>query len=202
MRFLAPLFAAATFVCSALAAIPDNVVTTDKANPITAPGAQGAAAVKAGVPYTIEWYPTAGSTVSLVLRKGTPGSLDLIQIIAENLPNQGAFIWTPSTDLAAGADYAIQILSEDPLTSNYCPRFHIDSNGKGIPASKTLKPETTVPVSATRSMTATYTGNAAKPTAREDLKALDGEEGAAVVGVRVIKVVSVVAGMVAVVAAL
>lgn len=55
MRFFSTFFAAAAFVCSAIAANTENIPTTDKANPISAPGARGAPAVKAGEPYTIEW---------------------------------------------------------------------------------------------------------------------------------------------------
>lgn len=105
--------------------------------------------------------------------------MELIQIIAEKYPNQGAFIWTPPTELEGANDYAIQILSEEPLTSNYSPRFRIESNGKGLPKSAPLKPTVTVAVTATRSATATYTGTLAKPTATEDLQGTNIEEDSA-----------------------
>lgn len=143
--------------------------------------------------------PTAGTAVTLVLRKGTPGSLELIQIIAENLPNQGAFIWTPPAELARGDDYAIQIVTEEPLTSNYCPRFHIDSDGTGIPPKKTLLPQSTVAIASTKMATATYTGSMAKPTASEDLKALK-DAAATIETAIVVKIVAIASGLVAVAA--
>jgi hypothetical protein len=99
---------------------------------------------------------------------------------AENLPNNGAFIWTPSKQLEGSDDYAIQILSEEPLTSNYSPQFRIDSDGEGIPAQTTLQPTATVAVSTTVKMTATYTGTASKPTDATEIE--DAKEAGVDVG--------------------
>lgn len=123
--------------------------------------------------------------------------MELIQIIAEDYPNQGAFIWTPPTELEGANDYAVQILSENPLTSNYSPRFRIESNGKGLPKSTTIRPTATISVSATRSATATYTGTAARPTATEDLSGTDITEDSAAGALVAPKVIAAVGAFMA-----
>ena len=91
-----------------------------------------------------------------------------------NLPNSGVFIWVPSTQLAGGDDYAIQVTSSDPNTSNYSAKFRIISNGPGIKGT-TVEPSTTRTVGPSPLHTGiipTYTGaeitttdNAAAPAA-------------------------------------
>ena len=77
------LAAAAGAIASALPS--DNLPTTDKANPLHALLAD--AVIKSGAPYTITWSPNAGNTVNLILRKGKPGSLDTLEIIASTSPS-------------------------------------------------------------------------------------------------------------------
>jgi len=116
-------------------------------NPITAP--LGSAVLTAGQAFTITWNPTDGNIVTLLLREGTDESnLDTVEIIASNLPNNGAFIWVPSKDLKGSVDYAVLIISANPETNNFSPRFKINSNGKGI-SSTTLMPSTTRVATAT-----------------------------------------------------
>lgn len=72
----------------------------------------------------------------------------------------------PSTQLAGGEDYAIQITSLDPDTSNYSAKFKIDSDGPGIKGT-TVEPSTTRTVGASPSRTGiipTYTGAEITPT--------------------------------------
>ena len=69
----------------------------------------------------------------------------------------------PSKELEGGSDYAIQITSDDPETSNYSAQFKIDSKGKGI-QSTTIVPSTTRAVTAAAMTMSggsipTYTGN-------------------------------------------
>ncbi|KAI5850758.1 hypothetical protein BZA05DRAFT_62777 [Tricharina praecox] len=159
MRFGSILaFAAAGFSALAAAyASPDG--TTDAANPIHAPVAK--TLLKAGERFTVEWLPTAGERVTLVLMKGTDAALlDTLEVIASGLPNTGAFIWVPSTELAGDDDYSIQIQSQDPDTKNFSAVFKIASNGPGIKGT-TIVPSTTRTVagaSATISGVPTYTG--------------------------------------------
>jgi len=158
-------FASFILLVSALVGLA-SAATTDKANPVYNPVA--GTVITAGQPYTVSWSPTAGKTVNLILRKGSnQDNLDILEIIATNLPNTGAFLWVPSTEYKGDTDYSIQITSETPDTSNYSARFTIKSNGKGIPPQTTLLPSTTRPVAHTAIKTGssipTYTGNAAAP---------------------------------------
>lgn len=170
MRF-GSIFAA---VCAGFAAVASAVAvaeqaTTNMANPITAP--VSGAVLKSGQAYTVTWSPTAGDIVTLVLRKGKdPKSLDTLEVIAANLPNNGAFIWVPSERLAGAVDYAIHILSKDPDTSNYSAQFKIDSNGPGIKGT-TVVPSTTRSVAASKTAMSNvpkYTGTESSASA-EDL---------------------------------
>jgi len=180
MRFFSTVFSVAAAVAGLAGLASAAEATTDTANPIRAP--LGDTTLKAGEAFTITWSPNAGSEVSLILRKGESGSLDTLEVIADKLPNNGAFIWIPSTELEGASDYAIQVVSEDPLTSNYSPRFKIDSNGAGLPKSTTILPSTTRSASISIQPTATYTGTGSMPTATEDtavIDNLDGNSGAA-----------------------
>lgn len=58
MRFFtfAAAVTAALFSTAFAADASADLPTTSQANPLYAPGAQGAADVKAGEPYTIEWF--------------------------------------------------------------------------------------------------------------------------------------------------
>jgi len=121
-------------------------------NPITAPLA--GAVITAGQAFTVTWTPTDGDIVSLLLREGPDqNNLDTLEIIASNLPNNGAYIWVPTSQLKGDTDYAIQIISANPETVNFSARFKIDSNGPGI-TSTTLMPTTTRSVSASKTKTA------------------------------------------------
>ena len=76
MRFTTFLASTLALVASALA-----VETTDSANPLSAPLKGNV--LKAGEAFTIQWLPTAGSLVKLVLRKGEDvSSLDTLEVIA------------------------------------------------------------------------------------------------------------------------
>lgn len=136
--------------------------TTNAANPISAPVA--GSVLTSGTAFTIKWTPTAGKFVQLTLRKGPDKSLAVLEVIAEQLPNNAsAFIWYPSTELQGGTDYAIEITSDDPPTSNYSAQFKIVSNGPGIKG-KPIEPSTTrsvyVPL---QTDIPTYTGSQSAP---------------------------------------
>lgn len=102
-----------------------------------------------------------------------PPDVRPLTVRLENLPNNGAFLWTPSPQLAGDEDYAIQIVSSDPLTSNYSPQFKIESDGEGIAPSSTIQPTVTKAVNSTVKPTATYTGTASKPTDVTELADLE-----------------------------
>ncbi|KAF8534592.1 Ser-Thr-rich glycosyl-phosphatidyl-inositol-anchored membrane family-domain-containing protein [Trichophaea hybrida] len=158
MRFATIFTATATLLLAAFTSASPAEDTTALANPISAP--ISGTVIKSGVAFTIEWLPTAGKTVTLLLHKGTDiKNLDTLEVIAKDLPNSGVFIWVPSKELAGDTDYAIQITSSNPNTSNYSAQFKIDSNGPGIKGT-TVVPSTTRSV-ATPSFSGsvpTYTG--------------------------------------------
>ena len=89
-----------------------------KGNAIYQPGL--ASIVPAGKPFTIEWDPTTKGTVTLVLLKGPSENAVPQYAIAEKIPNDGLYDWTPKKDLEpteGDTGYGIQLI--------------VDSNGEG-----------------------------------------------------------------------
>ncbi|KAA8901314.1 hypothetical protein FN846DRAFT_123380 [Sphaerosporella brunnea] len=175
MRFTS-IFAVAVAGLSALAsavAMPDSGSANQ--NTVFAPVASSV--VKAGVKFNIQWAPNAGKYVDLVLRKGTDETqLQEVQVICTRLPNVGLFIWEPSTELAGGSDYSIEVTSHDPAVNNYSAKFKIDSNGAGIKPSTTIQPTTTYAISASK----TGGGAASYASATDDASAASGAPAAEV----------------------
>lgn len=64
-----------------------------------------------GQPVTIRWdkFGNSGDSVVLFLYKG--GNVTPSAIISNSTPNIGSFVWSPSTSLATGSDYFVQITS-------------------------------------------------------------------------------------------
>lgn len=90
-----------------------------KGNPIASPGL--ADVVPAGKPYTVVWEPTTKGTVTLVLLKGPSTNAEPQYAIAENIPNDGTYVWTPSKKLEptdGPEGYGIQLI--------------VDSNGQYV----------------------------------------------------------------------
>ncbi|KAL4810749.1 Ser-Thr-rich glycosyl-phosphatidyl-inositol-anchored membrane family-domain-containing protein [Aspergillus unguis] len=93
-----------TGLISALVAMATAYTTPDysvgpSGNAILTPGLQEQ--VPAGKPYTITWDPTTEGTVSLVLLRGPSTNVQPLYALAESIPNNGHYQWTPSTDLEA-----------------------------------------------------------------------------------------------------
>jgi len=81
MRFGSILAFAAAGFAALVSAYASAEGTTDAANPIHAPVAKSV--VKSGERFTIEWLPTAGEKVTLVLMKGSDAALlDTLEVIA------------------------------------------------------------------------------------------------------------------------
>lgn len=81
MRFATVFSTTATLLLAVFSGFATAEDTTALANPISAPLKD--VVIKAGVAFTIEWLPTAGKTVTLVLRKGKDvKSLDTLEVIA------------------------------------------------------------------------------------------------------------------------
>ncbi|KAL4869209.1 Ser-Thr-rich glycosyl-phosphatidyl-inositol-anchored membrane family-domain-containing protein [Aspergillus spectabilis] len=70
---------------------------TPTGNPILTPSLDEQ--VPAGLPYTITWDPTTQGPVSLVLLHGPSANVVPMAIIAENISNDGEYVWTPSSEL-------------------------------------------------------------------------------------------------------
>jgi hypothetical protein len=117
------------FVLAAATAVQAvNVLVEVSGNPISAPTAGDV--VPAGEPVTIVWNPTTEGEVTLVLRKGDSNALETLDTIAEDIDNTGTYTWTPSEDLVAGDDYAVEIRwgDDEDYSSNYSPKFVVDSD--------------------------------------------------------------------------
>ncbi|KAL2822554.1 Ser-Thr-rich glycosyl-phosphatidyl-inositol-anchored membrane family-domain-containing protein [Aspergillus granulosus] len=89
-------------VLSALAAVAAAWTAPDYSqaptgNAILTPGLNEL--VTAGEPFTITWDPTTEGEISLVLLRGPSTNVVPLYALAENIPNSGSYVWTPSTDL-------------------------------------------------------------------------------------------------------
>ncbi|OGM49078.1 extracellular serine-threonine rich protein [Aspergillus bombycis] len=85
-------------------------------NPIYTPGLNEA--VPVGKPYAITWGPTTEGTVSLVLLRGESTNMQTLETIAEQIPNNGKFEWTPSTSLEATSPTTFGISNPDGASSS------------------------------------------------------------------------------------
>ncbi|KAL0257245.1 hypothetical protein SLS55_008055 [Diplodia seriata] len=82
----------------------------------------------AGKDIQLQWDPTAGKTVTLVLRSGASSDLKEGSSIAEKIDNSGSYTWSVPKDVVRGSDYTIEIINDDdPSETNYFPYFVIDS---------------------------------------------------------------------------
>ncbi|KAL1651417.1 hypothetical protein SLS58_000757 [Diplodia intermedia] len=82
----------------------------------------------AGKDVQLQWDPTAGKTVTLVLRSGASSDLKEGSSIAEKIDNSGSYTWSVPKDVVRGSDYTIEIINDDdPSETNYFPYFVIDS---------------------------------------------------------------------------
>lgn len=79
------------------------------------------------------------------------------------IPNSGAYEWTPTTKLAAGTNYAIQIVAAG--TENYSAKFTIKSSGEGVPVSKAPVPSSST---TTSSKAASSTGGSSVTTVKNN----------------------------------
>lgn len=82
----------------------------------------------AGKDIALNWDPTAGKTVTLVLRSGSSNNLKEGSPIAEKIQNSGSYTWSVPSDIVRGSDYTVEIINDDdPSETNYYPYFVIDS---------------------------------------------------------------------------
>ncbi|KNG81081.1 extracellular serine-threonine rich protein [Aspergillus nomiae NRRL 13137] len=110
-------------------------------NPIYTPGLNEA--VPVGKPYSITWGPTTEGTVSLVLLRGESTNMQTLETIAEQIPNNGKFEWTPSTSLEADVThYGLLLVVEGTGQYQYSTQFGISNpNGGASSSSSSAAPE-------------------------------------------------------------
>ncbi|KAF3100209.1 hypothetical protein TWF569_007360 [Orbilia oligospora] len=115
---------AAPFVSAQGAENNENVITKPAAGEVWV----------AGTPFPIEWTASANpGTVSIVLVKGVPGNLQVLDTIAPNVANNGKFEWTPPLTLegmqtmAADQVYQFKIVNDESGNFGFSPSFKIDS---------------------------------------------------------------------------
>ncbi|RJE24975.1 Extracellular serine-threonine rich protein [Aspergillus sclerotialis] len=119
-------FSLATVV-SALAAVVTAHTQPDyskapSGNAILKPGLQEA--VPAGKPYDIKWQPTTEGPVSLVLLRGPSTNVQPLVTIAEQIPNDGSFTWTPSTELEPDVThYGLMLVVQGTGQYQYSTQF-------------------------------------------------------------------------------
>lgn len=123
-------FSLATVV-SALAAVVTAHTQPDyskapSGNAILKPGLQEA--VPAGKPYNIKWQPTTEGPISLVLLRGPSTNVQPLVTIAEQIPNDGSFTWTPSTELEPDVThYGLMLVVQGTGQYQYSTQFGISN---------------------------------------------------------------------------
>ncbi|RAQ80964.1 extracellular serine-threonine rich protein [Aspergillus flavus] len=109
-------------------------------NPIYTPGLNEA--VPVGKPYAITWGPTTEGTVSLVLLRGESTNMQTLETIAEQIPNNGKFEWTPSTSLEADVThYGLLLVVEGTGQYQYSTQFGISNPNGASSSSSSAAPE-------------------------------------------------------------
>ncbi|KAL8889361.1 MAG: hypothetical protein Q9215_003341 [Flavoplaca cf. flavocitrina] len=107
-------------------------------NPITAPVD---AIVPAGTPFTIKWTATnpPNFPVAIELLRGPSTNVVPIECLTSSTPNNGEFVWTPSSDLEAdvrGYGLRLIVLNPDGTGSfQYSTQFGISSDVINKPTS-------------------------------------------------------------------
>ncbi|TKA79108.1 hypothetical protein B0A49_01831 [Cryomyces minteri] len=121
-------------------------------NPISRPGLNEI--VPVGTPYTVTWNPTTPGTVTLVLLRGPSTNIVPLYTIAEQIPNTGAFVWTPATTLEADTThYGIQLIVDATGQYQYTTQFGI-SNPSGSSSSSSSSTASATMSSSSASSTA------------------------------------------------
>lgn len=161
-------FFTASSLFTALAALASAYTQPDYSkpptgNPIYTPGLNQQ--VPVGSPFEITWQPTTPGTVSLVLLRGPSTNVKPLYAIAENIPNNGKFSWTPSTQLQNDVTHYGLLLVDDATGQyQYSTQFGIKNPGSGaapsvttvdIEETTTICPETESPTAAPTPSTTT-----------------------------------------------
>jgi len=81
--------------------------------------------------------------VSLILRQGPSNNIGVVGPIANEIPNNGSYLWFIPTNLPSGNDYAVQIIvgpasnvsNVGPDEYNFTPLLTLVNNSTNIPSS-------------------------------------------------------------------
>lgn len=112
-------------------------------NAITSPTLDEQVAL--GFPYQIQWEPTLGDRVSLVLLRGPSSNVQPIQTIVEDIPNGGSYMWTPSMNLTPDTThYGLLIVVEGTGAYQWSSQFGLSTPGSLKPAESTTSVSGTV----------------------------------------------------------
>jgi hypothetical protein len=130
------------FVALASAYTQPDYSKNPSGNAIALPGLNDE--VPVGEPYTITWDPTTKGPVSLVLLRGPSTNVVPLVTIAENIPNNGKYVWTPSTDLEPDVTHYGLLLVDDPTGQyQYSTQFGISNSKKEVSTSSSSAVATT-----------------------------------------------------------
>ena len=77
---------------------------------------------------------TSSQPISITLRQGLAGDLQDVEVLTSDAKD-GQFVWTPSTSLPNGNDYALQIKQNDQV--NYFGPFVVQGASASASAYKT-----------------------------------------------------------------
>ncbi|KAL5339306.1 Ser-Thr-rich glycosyl-phosphatidyl-inositol-anchored membrane family-domain-containing protein [Aspergillus crustosus] len=161
-----------TGLLSALVAVATAYTTPDysvppSGNALLKPGLNEA--VPVGAPYTITWDPTTEGLISLVLLRGPSTNILPLYAIAENIPNSGEFVWTPSTDLENDVTHygLLLVVETGPNAGAYqwSTQFGIDNPnyGEGDDSTSTSTSTTSTTTSVPTQSAPTPTGTPGTP---------------------------------------
>lgn len=147
----------AALVSAASALTPADTSKAPEGNPISAPGLNQQ--VPVGAPFHITWNPTTPGSVSILLLRGPSTNVVPIATIADSVPNNGEFTWTPPTTLENDVThYGIEIVVEGTGQYQYSTQFGIKNDQAAAPSVSpkvhqqvptstfTLRPATSTPM--------------------------------------------------------
>ncbi|KAK2749688.1 hypothetical protein FQN57_005911 [Myotisia sp. PD_48] len=124
----------AGLVAAVMAATPPDYSKDPAGNPTIHPAL--GELVEAGKPFEITWTPTTQGAISIILLRGPSNNVVPIATIVDSTANDGAYTWTPSTDLEGDVTgYGIQIVVEGTGQYQWSPQFGI-KNDKKTPGPK------------------------------------------------------------------
>ncbi|KAJ5526836.1 hypothetical protein N7513_010995 [Penicillium frequentans] len=104
--------------------------------------------VPEGAPFKIQWDPTLGDKVSLVLLRGPSSNVVPLETIVENIDNTGSYEWTPSTSLTVDTThYGILLVVEGTGAYQWSTQFGISAaaGSSSVSASTTAVAATSTP---------------------------------------------------------